>query len=182
MDKVNKFLEIFSDRQNVAMLAKASKKARIVASRTIAKNIGTMAVNGTLFSTLKAASFPTERGGSVEFRLKPDSVWERFGGSQFGEDSREGRVSFAKDVLRLVGQQCSLALRSYIRAHKEAHPDWESPAFDFADASDQRLALEVFSQVFEFGSKVHNPAPVRRPTEMISAADVIAKQLLEQFG
>ena len=182
VEKTNRFLSIFADRKNAAELARASKEARIVASRSIAKNIGTMAMAGTLFPALKAASFPTERGGSVEFRLKPDSVWERFNGAQFGEDTREGRVSFTKDVLRLVGQQCSLSLRSYLRRYKEANPDWEAPSFDFADASDQRLALEVFSQTFEFGSKVHNPAPVRRPGEMIAAADVIAKQLLEQFG
>lgn len=172
---MSKFMNLFNAFVEGSKATKAVKAAKLVQRNLIDQRINAAAENGTLFDSLRRASFLVESQGELGYRFKPDSLFDRFGqGVQF-PNGTDVRREFCKLFMKSLTGFSAIVVAQTFKQMKEGGVD--TPAFDLQDPDDKKLALSVLASHYEFGTAVKFPTVVKVEANRFKAASALADAL-----
>lgn len=176
-DKQNKFFQLFSSIRGKQAQAAGEKQARLTQRTVLEKNLNTMLSNGTLWGELAAASFLAEKAGEVVRRIKLDSAYDRFaGGLTFKENPHE---NFGKIFLPAIRSLATLVMHLALKDLRDAGET--CPDFNMNEKADQQLALEIFGELYGFGTTLYKPPVKKIASEKYAAVESAAKAFLSEY-
>lgn len=172
---MSKFMNLFNAFVEGSKATKAVKAAKLVQRNLIDQRINAAAENGTLFDSLRKASFLVESGGELGYRFKPDSLFDRFGQGVSFPAGADVRREFCKLFMKSLTGFAAIVVAQTFKQMKDGGVD--TPQFDVQDPDDKKLALSVLASYYEFGTAVKFPSVVKVEANRFKAATALADTL-----